>query len=117
VADAEQLAPPSTALLSEPGSEADAELAEAVAHTSRAAPWLGRCASSAGPVGPAPALEEVARAPSGRSGVALDLGRVGIELLLLKLRGPLHRPLDLGAHMAPGSVPRRKPREQAEVLA
>src|SRR4051794_8063443 len=38
----------------------------------------------------------------GRSGVALDLGSVGLELLLLELGGPLHRLLDLGAHVRDG---------------
>src|SRR3954470_6406537 len=35
------------------------------------------------------------RAASSRGGVAFELGRVGLQLLLLELRGALHRPLDL----------------------
>src|SRR5919198_2749332 len=43
----------------------------------------------------------LARIP-GRRGVALDRGGVGLELALLHLLGPLHRPLHLRAHVRDG---------------
>src|SRR4051794_14909804 len=46
-----------------------------------------------------PGTPNLALRPLGCGGVAFELGRVGLELLLLELGAALHRPLDLCAHV------------------